>query len=156
MSKKNKKTISIKKYFTDVYLNDTIPILFNNKDSILFLATKTFFIKTLSEKKGILSLSTSKLPSDRSLYHDIVKHNNLKTQAFRQKLSDWYDKYKNNFDVQENIRDRPQDIRHYRSHATTVTKPGVYLQGDLMETTWLNPNKAKKRYNFLLVLVISY
>ena len=34
-----------------------------------------------------------------------------------------------------------------------VVQPKIAIQGDLKETTWLNPDGQIKRYNYLLVLV---
>ena len=77
----------------------------------------------------------------------------MNNDVWKNRIGQWYDKVYFSTDAPENIRSRPENVEHFPIARNMVIQPKISLQGDLMETSWLNPDGQRKRYNYLLVLV---
>ena len=131
-----------------------MPKLFFSPHSIFFNLNKKDFFNLFFSLTGREHFFKSKHSEDQQLaevYKELPKSN---TRAEDKKLlEEWWARFKGASNVREGYQDRPQNIRVYRTHRIMVSKPHTFLQGDLMETAWLNPDRRNNRYKFCLVLV---
>ena len=153
---KNKKNISEKKikFFSKKNLDRYVPKLFFSPHSIFFNLNKKDFFNLFFSFSGRAFFFKSKHPEDQELvevYNELPKS---RTKAEDKKLlEEWWVRFKGGLNQREGFQDRPQNIRVYRTHRIGVSRPHIFLQGDLMESGWLNPDHRNIRYKFCLVLV---
>ena len=144
---------SLKKVPTQKDLNENLFSLIRNPNSIFFLNSLTSLKNLLSTKKGLSQIKNSEYRLDNEFYSQFLSQNLVNNNVWKNKIGQWYDKVYFCTDAPENIRSRPENVEHFLTARNMVIQPKIALQGDLMETSWLNPDGQRKRYNYLLVLV---
>ena len=144
---------SLKKVPTQKDLNENLFSLIRNPNSIFFSNSLTSLKNLLSTKKGLSQIKNSKYRLDNEFYSQFLSQNLVNNDVWKNRIGQWYDKVYFSTDAPENIRSRPENVEHFLTARNMVIQPKIALQGDLMETSWLNPDGQRKRYNYLLVLV---
>ena len=90
---------------------------------------------------------------DNSIYTQVFRPRLVNNSLWQSRLVNWFEKTLFEKDVPEHKLSRPENIEHFLTARNQMSQPEISIQGDLMETSWLNPDKQSKYYNFLLVLV---
>ena len=144
---------SLKKVPTQKDLNENLFSLIRNPNSIFFSNSLTSLKNLLSTKKGLSQIKNSEYRLDNEFYSQFLSQNLVNNDVWKNRIGQWYDKVYFSTDAPENIRSRPENVEHFLTARNMVIQPKIALQGDLMETSWLNPDGQRKRYNYLLVLV---
>ena len=134
-------------------LNKNLFPLIRQPNSIFFLSTLTSLKNLLSSKKGLSQIKNSEYPSDNEFYSQFLSQKLVNNDVWKNRIGQWFDRVKFDTDAPEDIRSRPENVEHFLTARNTTLQPKIAIQGDLMETAWLNPDGQRKRYNYLLVLV---
>ena len=154
MEKKKIKIEKKIKFFSQKNLDATVAPLFFSPQSIFFLPKKNNFFHIFFSTDGRKKLFNSKLSGDQ---HVAKLYNTLELSTRKDDdkklLTNWWEKRKDQSKTREHAQDRPQNVRVFRTHRGGVSKPNMFVQGDLMEASWLNPDRTNRRYKYLLVLV---
>ena len=144
---------SLKKVPTQIVLKKNLFPLIRNPNSIFFFKSLTALKNLLSTKKGLSQIKDSEYPPDKDFYSQDLSKFLVNNDVWKNRLGQWYESERFNTDAPEDIRSRPENVEHFLTARNGVLQPKVAIQGDLMETSWLNPDGQRKRYNYLLVLV---
>ena len=144
---------SLKNVPTQNVLKKKLFPLIRNPNSIFFFKPLTSLKNLLSTKKGLSQIKDSEYSPDRDFYSQDLSKFLVNNDVWKNRIGQWYDSMHFSTDAPEDIRSRPENVEHFLTARNKVVQPKIAIQGDLMETTWLNPDGQRKRYNYLLVLV---
>ena len=134
-------------------LNKKLFPLIRDPKSIFFLISLTSLKNLLSSKNGLSQIKNSEYTADNEFYSQFLSQKLVNNVVWKIRIGQWFDRVKFDTDAPENIRSRPENVEHFLTARNTTLQPKIAIQGDLMETAWLNPDGQRKRYNYLLVLV---
>ena len=141
---------------TQKVLNKKLFPLIRNPNSIFFFKSLTSLRTLLSTQKGLSEIKDSDYAADKDFYSQDLSKFLVNNDVWKNRLGQWYESGQFATDAPENIRSRPENVEHFLTARNNVLQPKVSIQGDLMETAWLNPDGQRRRYNYLLVLVDVY
>lgn len=135
------------------WLKNYLSEIYENPDSLIFLASKTNLKKVLTTSKGVKELLTSGLEEEVNFGRAIKPFH--KENQWIKLVDKWYEQNLEKRDVTHD-RDKPRNIANYDSALKSIPGPNHTYQGDLMHMDWLNPDKKKHRYAYSLVVVDVY